>query len=184
MVPFFTQPETVKNPRINSDWMGEGLEKLWNMFCGWYLFSQIPDPGKQKKNGYITWTRLDLHTWAQNWTNLDSLGGYSPGAACHYMKVLLYIQIRDMCWSLAAYMYRSNSVQISSSKALNTMYVDRPCCRTNSGGDDVQKHACQAFHRFFIGTVRDRPMDRPETVGFSLGTVDFLWRFLIQIILN
>ena len=106
MVPFFTQPETVKNPRINSDWMGEGLEKLWNMFCGWYLISQIPDPEKHKKNGYITWTRLDClgHTWTQNWTNLDSLRGYSPGAACHYMKVLRYIQIKDMCWSLAAYM--------------------------------------------------------------------------------
>ena len=104
MVPFFTQPETVKNPRINSDWMGEGLEKLWNMFCGWYLFSQIPDPEKHKKKRLH---HLDLlgHTWTQNWTNLDSLGGYSPGAACHYMKVLLYIQIRDMCWSLAAYMY-------------------------------------------------------------------------------
>ena len=167
MVPFFTQPETVKNPRINSDWMGEGLEKLWNMFCGWYLFSQIPDPEKHnKKNGYITWTRLDLlgHTWTQNWTNVDSLGGYSPGAACHYMKVLLYIQIRDMCWSLAVYMYRSNSFQISSSKALNAMYVDRPCCLTNSGGDDVQKHACQAFPWFFLETVRDR-------LGTVLGTV-------------
>ena len=123
-------------------------------------------PRKTQKNGYIAWTRLDLlgHTWTQNWTNLDSLGGYSPGAACHYMKVLLYIQIRDMCWSLAAYMYRSNSVQISSSKALNAMYVDRPCCRTNSGGDDVQKHACQAFPWFFLETVRDR-------LGTVLGTV-------------
>ena len=62
MVPFFTQPETVKNPRINSDWMGEGLEKLWNMFCGWYLFSQIPDPEKHKKTATslgLAWTYLD-----------------------------------------------------------------------------------------------------------------------------
>ena len=136
-----------------------------------YVLRMVPfftdtGPRKTQKNGYITWTRLDLlgHTWTQNWTNLDSLGGYSPGAACHYMKVLLYIQIRDMCWSLAAYMYRSNSVQISSSKALNAMYVDRPCCLTNSGGDDVQKHACQAFPWFFLETVRDR-------LGTVLGTV-------------
>ena len=56
------------------------------------------------------------------------------------------------------------SFQISSSKALNAMYVDRPCCLTNSGGDDVQKHACQAFPWFFLETVRDR-------LGTVLGTV-------------